>query len=137
MSCWVGCAGNCCCCPWPNTPNGSENGSKTRLGVAACLMLTVTTDGLALATTSITTFSWASPSYSCWIPAEPNHRKENKLVLKWPQMANSNVELRPYQLQDYTQVRKILEQVGLYYPMMDSEERLSSKVTQNPGSIIV
>ena len=49
----------------------------------------------------------------------------------------SAFSIRSYILTDYPQVKRILEERGLFYEPMDSEERLQEKITRDPDSIFV
>lgn len=49
----------------------------------------------------------------------------------------SDVSVRPYQPDDYTSVKRNLEEGGIFYDDMDSAERLEQKIKRNPGSVIV
>jgi len=51
-------------------------------------------------------------------------------------MDNSS-NIRPYALGDYPQVRRILEEGGLFYEPMDSPDRMEKKISRDPNSIFV
>ena len=45
--------------------------------------------------------------------------------------------IRDYTIQDYPKTKVVLEEGGLFYDLMDSEERMSEKITRDPESILV
>lgn len=47
------------------------------------------------------------------------------------------IKIRPYTPDDYMSVRRNMEEGGLYYPEIDSQQKLNEKIKRNPGSIIV
>jgi predicted N-acetyltransferase YhbS len=49
----------------------------------------------------------------------------------------NTIHIRPYTTNDYTLVRRNMEEGGLYYPEIDAEQKLNEKITRNPGSILV
>lgn len=49
----------------------------------------------------------------------------------------SGVRISNYSPTDYGQVNKLLEDAGLYYEPLDSEERLQEKISRDPNSILV
>jgi predicted N-acetyltransferase YhbS len=49
----------------------------------------------------------------------------------------NGIKIRPYTPDDYMSVRRNMEEGGLYYPEIDSEQKLNEKIKRNPGSIIV
>ena len=49
----------------------------------------------------------------------------------------NTIHIRPYTTNDYTWVRRNMEEGGLYYPEIDAEQKLNEKITRNPGSILV
>lgn len=49
----------------------------------------------------------------------------------------NGVHIRNYNPADYGQVKKLLDNGGLYYEPMDSEERLKEKIFKDPNSILV
>jgi hypothetical protein len=52
-------------------------------------------------------------------------------------MSDPNITVRPYELQDYPYVRRLLEVDGRFDPKIDSEERLIEKVSRDPRSVLV
>lgn len=50
---------------------------------------------------------------------------------------SQNIIIRPYKPNDYRTVKKNLEEGGLFYAGMDSEDRFKEKIRRNPDSILV
>lgn len=50
---------------------------------------------------------------------------------------SQNIFIRPYKPNDYRTVKRNLEDGGLFYAGMDSEDRFKEKIRRNPDSILV
>lgn len=48
-----------------------------------------------------------------------------------------DIVIRYYNPNDYSAVKRNMEEGGLYYPEIDSEHRLNDKINRNPGSILI
>lgn len=51
--------------------------------------------------------------------------------------SSQNIIIRPYKPIDYKIVKRNLEEGGLFYTGMDSEDRFKEKIRRNPDSILV
>lgn len=52
-------------------------------------------------------------------------------------MNNLDLTLRPYLPDDYPKLKTILSEGGLFYELMDKEERVLEKIHRDPESILV